>query len=443
MPSGLAPVPFTPLARTLPILESLVSPYTGIVRSTVELLRGHHEARLASVGCRLCATDEVLGTTSVDHTGGINASPTIARAAAIGEAVERYAGAADARHTAPLTSADELGACAVAPERFTYFLPEQYATPDFPFVPFTGTTRLRFAEALALPSCERVQVPAQLVYLARPPADEELIAYPTSNGLACAATFEEAVLAGLLELIERDAFMVAWASRLSLPLLDWREDVELERFARLYLEPAGLRHAGVDASCFFGVPTVFGVVHGGPGDAGLLGVGAAAAPTVQEATRKALAEAFSVQRGARDLALAAVEIPQPDAIRDFDDHLLYYCDEENAERVAFLDASTRRRPTSAVAPIAGGDVKDLIEAVVRLLGQRGVSVFAADVTTPDVREVGLVVVRVLSTELCPLDVIHLARFLGPRRLFHAAHELGLRDAPLTLGTTNHDPHPFP
>jgi hypothetical protein len=50
---------------------------------------------------------------------------------------------------------------------------------------------------------------------------------------------------------------------------------------------------------------------------------------------------------------------------------------------------------------------------------------------------------VLSPQLCPLDVIHLARFLGPRRLFHAAHELGLRGEPLTLETVNHDPHPFP
>ena len=164
---------------------------------------------------------------------------------------------------------------------------------------------------------------------------------------------------------------------------------------------------------------------------------------MQEASRKALAEAFSVQRGARDLALAAAALPRPDAIRDFDDHLLYYCDKENAERAAFLDASPSRRATSAVEPIVGGDVKELIEAVVRLLERRGVSAFAVDVTTPDVREAGLVVVRVLSPELCPLDVIHLARFLAPRRLFHAAHELGFRDAPLTLATANHDPHPFP
>jgi ribosomal protein S12 methylthiotransferase accessory factor len=443
MASALAPVPFTPPEQTLPLLESLVSPYTGIVRSTVELLRGQNEVRLASVGCRLCSTDELLGALSVGSTGGINPSLTLARAAAIAEAVERYAGAGDARHSAPLTSAEELDGPVVAPERFTYFLPDQYAIQGFPFVPFTGATRLRFAEALELPTCDPVLVPAQLVYLARPPDDEELIAYPTSNGLACAATFEEAVLAGLLELIERDAFMVTWTNRLSLPLLEWSGDPELERFDRQYLAPAGLRQAAIDASCFFGVPTVFAIAHGRPGDAGLLGIGAAAAPTVQEATRKALAEAYSVQRGARDLALAAGEIPAPGDIRDFDDHLLYYCEPENAQRAAFLAASAARTPAGSVTPVVGDNVQELVEALVALLGRHGVSVFAADVTTPDVREAGLVVVRVLSPELCPLDVIHNARFLGPPRLFRAAHELGLRAAPLTLATANHDPHPFP
>ncbi len=88
-------------------------------------------------------------------------------------------------------------------------------------------------------------------------------------------------------------------------------------------------------------------------------------------------------------------------------------------------------------------MRELIEAAAAKLSARGVSLYAADVTTPDIREVGLTVARVLSPELCPLDVIHLARFLGPRRLFHAAHELGLRQRPLTMETVNHDPHPFP
>ena len=439
----LAPVRPTPLEVALPRLEAVVSPYTGIVRSAVELLRGHGETRFIGTGCLLAATDEVLGTSSVDHAGAANVSRAASRAAAIGEAVERYAGTASSNADRPRLSAASLGDAALDPALFAFFRPEQLAAPGFPFVPFTPRTRIRWVEGFGVPSGQPVLLPAQLVFLGSPPADEPLIAYATSNGLACGATLEEAILAGLLELVERDAFMIAWANRLSLPLLEWAGDPVLERIERLYLAPAGLRYTAVDASCFFGIPAAFGVVHGPEGDAGRLGLGAAAAATIQEAVRKALAEAFWVQQGARDLVRKAVELPDAEEIRDFDDHLLFYSEPSRLGRTAFLDASAERRPTSDVAPLPGADVRELIDAAGAKLATLGVSLYSADVTTPDVREAGLFVARVLSPQLCPLDVIHLARFLGPRRLFHAAHELGLRDEPLTMETVNHDPHPFP
>ena len=439
----LLPVLPTPLDVALPRLEAVVSPHTGIVRSAVELLRGHGEARFVGTGCLLAATDEVLGTNSVDTAGAANVSRAASRAAAIGEAVERYAGAASSNADRPRASAHSLGDAAVDPTRFAYFRPEQLATPGFPFVPFTPHTPLRWVEGFGVPGCDPALLPAQLVFLGSPPPDEPLVAYATSNGLACGGTLEEAILAGLLELVERDAFMIAWANRLSLPLLDWTGDPVLERIEQLYLAPAGLRHAAVDASCFFGIPTAFGVVHGPEGDAGRLGLGAAAAATIQDAVRKALAEAFWVQQGARDLVRRAEAVPRAEQIRDFDDHLLFYSDPARLELTAFLDASRERRSTGDVRPLEGADVRELIRAAASKLSARDVSLYAADVTSPDIREVGLCVARVLSPELCPLDVIHLARFLGPRRLFHAAHELGLREEPLTMETVNHDPHPFP
>jgi ribosomal protein S12 methylthiotransferase accessory factor len=72
-----------------------------------------------------------------------------------------------------------------------------------------------------------------------------------------------------------------------------------------------------------------------------------------------------------------------------------------------------------------------------------VSAYATDVTTPEIRELGLHVARVVAPELCPLDVVHLARFLGGRRLYHAAHESGLARAALAPSDLNPLPHPFP
>ena len=49
----------------------------------------------------------------------------------------------------------------------------------------------------------------------------------------------------------------------------------------------------------------------------------------------------------------------------------------------------------------------------------------------------------LAPELCMLDVVHAARFLGGTRLYEAAWRLGLRDRPLRERDINPEPHPFP
>jgi ribosomal protein S12 methylthiotransferase accessory factor len=274
---------------------------------------------------------------------------------------------------------------------------------------------------------------------------EARIGYATSSGLACGSTLEEAVLTGLLELIERDAFMLVWHNRLSLPVLDWQGDTELERLDRRYFEPSGLRYSAVDLSVFLDVPTVLGIVHGNPGELGALGVGAASAATVHVAWRKALAEAFSVQRWVRDQALERPErmdVPAT-AIRTFDAHTLYYAAEERAGRAAFLDASPERRHTHDVAPLEGANVLELIEAIAHRLAAHGCSAYGVDVTSPDVRAGGLRVVRVVVPELCPLDVVEGARFLGGRRMYTAAFEAGLVPRCLEPADLNPDPHPFP
>ena len=443
----LRPVAATPPAATLPRLRSFVSPLAGVVRGVSETLAATDESRLVSIGCQLADGLTTIGTTLESHTGSEHWSRDAAEAAAIGEALERYSGSYVPADRIVVASADELGEDAVDPQRFALFSDDQYGRGGFPFRPFRRDTRVGWVEGFSLPEGRRAYLPAQLVFMPwqRRCVEEARIGHATSSGLACAATLEEAVLTGLLELVERDAFMVAWHNRLSLPLLDWGEHGELVRLDRRYFAPSGLRYAAVDLSVFLDVPAVLGVVHGPPGELGALGVGAACAPRVEIAWRKALAEAFSVRRWVRDRALEEPErLGRPAAaIETFDDHTLYYADERRALRAAFLDASPERRDAQTIAPLEGDNVLEQIEAVCGRLAARGVSAFSADVSSPDVAAAGLRVVHVVAPELCQLDVVEGARFLGGRRLYQAAFETGLVSRPLDPSDLNPDPHPFP
>jgi ribosomal protein S12 methylthiotransferase accessory factor len=425
-----------------------VSPYTGIVGGLRDLLRATDDDRLVKVGADTSPGDWLLGQ-ELDHltagSGGAATGRAPALAAALGEAVERYSASYIPAEQLVLASASELGSEALDPSRFALFSADQLASAGFPFEPFTSDTRVRWVRGFAVPSGAPAWFPAQLVYLSwrRLATGEAPIAYATSSGTACACTPDEAVLAGLLELVERDAFMIVWANRLSLPRLDWTASTDLGELAARYFDPSGLSYAAVDLSGILDVPTVLGVVRGGDGP---LGVGAAAAPTVEEAWLKALAEAFSVRSWVCSLPLDSRWPPGHvdfGDVRTFTDHVRFYADPERAAAADFLDCSAAARDVTCVPPLDGSCVSDWIDCLGDRITAAGAAAYAVDVTAPDVAAAGLCVVKTLSPELCMLDVAYDGRFLGGPRLVRAAHERGLRPAPLAPGEINPYPHPFP
>ena len=428
-------------------MESLVSRYAGVVSRAYELLNATDDARLVRIGCERADGTAVIGHGVSGVAGGIGESRDQARAAAIGEAAERYSAALVPTNELVTATARELGPTAVEPERFALFAARQHAEPGFPYRPFTRDTRVPWCRGFAIPDGRRVWLPAELVYLARIEcAGAAPIAHPTSSGLACGASVDDAILGGLLEALERDAFMLTWAARLSLPRLDAAGDATLSEFDRIYLEPTGLRYSVVDLSVFWDVPTALALVHGAGADGCALAVGAAAAPAIGLAWRKAVAEAFAVRAWVRSLSQRDGTRRFRDDFSDvetFDDHLLLYSGASSARWASFLDSAREVRHVDAVAPLQGRDARGRILAICERLAARGTSAYAVDVTAPDIARAGLRVVKVIAPELCPLDVMHAARFLGGHRLYRAAHAAGLVSAPMEFDELNPYPHPFP
>jgi ribosomal protein S12 methylthiotransferase accessory factor len=436
---------FTPVEDALARLDEAISPRVGIVTHTVATTHTPDEASLPNCACALASAQRTLGASTVEYGSGAHPDPLRARAAALGEAIERYAAIFLPHERIHAGTARALGERAVRPSRFALFDETQFEIPCFPFVPFTEDTPTTFVEGVDLRDDASAYLPAELVFLRPPPSSHRPIGYATSSGLACGPTEDEAVLGALLELLERDAVMLTWKCRLSLPLLDWSEDAAVTALDRRFFAATGLRVSVLDASCFLGLPVTISVLHGPRGADAALAVGAAAAATVGEAWIKAVAESFGVYRWLRQRATQAGDAPpvEPDVVETFDDHMLFYARDERAEIAAFLDESTERRLTADVPTLEGSTPRAQIDALLSRLARHGSSAYAVDVTSPDVRELGLHVARVIAPELCALDVSHRARFLGGDRLRSAALDAGLSGAAMDLADLNPWPHPFP
>lgn len=437
----LLDTPATPVADALVRLEQAVSPLVGIVRAAPAIMGAADEPRLHAFACQLASAAKTTGAATVEYAGSAQADVGRARAASIGEALERYS-ATFVPDGLTLASAGELGESAVPPASFALFHERQHVA-GFPFARFARSTRLSFVEGFSLADGRPALLPAQLVYLhygrSEPP-----IGYPTSNGLACGPTLAEAVLAALLEVVERDAMMLVWANRLSLPRLTWFDDATIRALDEQVFVPTGLGYTAIDTSVFFGVPAAIGVVHGAEGDRAAIGLGGGCAPAIGDAWRTCVAEAFAVHRWLRGLLAAAPPpLERVEDVRSLEDHTLFHGTLERAPGLAFLEASRAERRTTDVPGVPGDTPGEIVAEIVRRLGERGVSAYAVDVTSPDVEELGLKVARVVAPELCALDVFGGAPYRGGERLYRAAWEAGLVEGPLTYDDLNPLPHPYP
>jgi ribosomal protein S12 methylthiotransferase accessory factor len=165
---------------------------------------------------------------------------------------------------------------------------------------------------------------------------------------------------------------------------------------------------------------------------------------VGDAWRTCVAEAFAVHRWLRGLLAASpTPLERVEDVRTLEDHTLFHGTPERAGELAFLEASGSERSTTNVPALPGDSPGKIVAEIVRRLGGQGVSAYAVDVTSPDVEELGLKVARVVTPELCALDVFGGAPYRGGTRLYRAAFEAGLVDGPVTYDDLNPLPHPYP
>ena len=141
--------------------------------------------------------------------------------AAIGEAVDRYS----LIHFAPKWFRDapyqQLVGQALDIFSLTGLSSERRAQEGFRHrLQFDETTVFRWVKGYSLTNARKILVPLQLITLYHWAQEEAILRVPVSTGNAVGRNLHEAIYRGMLEVIERDAFMITWLRKLSPPQLD-------------------------------------------------------------------------------------------------------------------------------------------------------------------------------------------------------------------------------
>lgn len=430
------------------VLDYLVDDRVGIVKLVEERLREPGTPDFFHFYGQACDTAAFVRQDNFAYTGGASQDRDRAIAKAVGEAVERYSSAIFDIEELPLVPAAEAGFECVDPASFALFSPDQYQRPDFPWVRFTPKTKIRWAEAFEFPTWREVRVPAAMVYVPYyyyEDTGDAAIVQPISTGLACHSGYPEAVVSGICEVIERDAFTIAWQARLNPPrlMIETLSDENYELVQRF--ERTGARVTIFDITTDLGVPTFLSVLVSKVATSPSFALAASTGLSPEAAVRDSLEELTHTRRYSHLLKTRMGTLdPGPDFVnvKDQASHLSFWADHANLDLAAFLFTSTRRVDFDDLEDLSTGDAKSDALKLAEMVNRIGHKVYISDLTTPDVGRLGLAVIRAVIPGFHPLFMGHPIRALGGERLWTVPQQLGYPGLDPAIGD-NPIPHPYP
>lgn len=376
------------------------------------------------------------------------------------EGLERYAGQFPrARRASVHGSYHSLAPDALDPTAMGSYRPEFYDSHAQYYRPFSRDAEMHWVWGYSFGRRRPVLVPEQLVfYLDRRP-DRKFV-QECSSGCASGTSVEEAALHGLLELIERDAFLLCWYGGAALPEIapatcpDEEVQFVLDRVARL-----GYRMRLFDMRVDLPVPAVMAVAERLDGGLGALCFAAGASLDPVEAVRSAIAETASYLPGMNNRV--AARLPELRAmvhdyrrVHELTHHALLYGLPEMAGTTDFLLGTAEPRPMDRLYRLwleqrpATLDLSDDVRFLIGLLRGLGSDVIAVDQTCPEQRPTPIRTLCMLTPGLVPIDFgWERQRALGhPRLRAYLAGELNeVHSRAEGFGPTglNPRPHPFP
>ena len=416
--------------------EGLISHRLGILTYVKEFLPDPGDSTINIFGGETVDTVSLGGEGRISNVGGAEFNRVNSYMACIGEALERYS-ASFVQDLQFGTVKEIAGAVTGWPS----FSEVSYQYSDA-YSPLTETTEIAWTSAHNYHTGEKVMVPASLVYLPWVHSREKQTVFPSiSTGLSAHLTFRKAVEGSVYELIERDAFTLAWLSGQPLPVvpIDWtREHVR----ARGVPDDWDVRITDLsnDTGAFTYLTSIFAPTNEGR----IFAVGCSSHIDAMKALNSSIEEALHTVPYVRFLIR---DDPNWDPgeklenLHSFEDHCKLY-----SIRTDLHSGLVNIFPEIPVlnAPIPGSKTKfHKFDDLVRNLESLGVDLFVKRLTTRDVEQMGFEVSRVISPQLMPLHSHYQLPYLRCDRLWNLEEVF-----PFDITNLKNDkevfpyPHPF-
>jgi ribosomal protein S12 methylthiotransferase accessory factor len=273
---------------------------------------------------------------------------------------------------------------------------------------------------------------------------QDFLCAPTSSGFAAGVDTAHAARAAVVELLERDAFVITWLNRLAAPEIDLESAGGVTTaIARTFARWGTTLRAFLLPTDMPVVPMlVVALDETGEGPAAIVALGCGL--RARAALEKAMFEMCQVHgpmqkahRTGRPRTLNNYS-----DVRSLEDHAAYFFRGEHLHELDFLLGHGVTTSIDQVTSYGGMTAHEDLEALDAGIRAAGSRVFYRDVTTPDLRGYPIKVVRALATHVQPIHFGHGQERLGGRRIYELPVKLGLSNASVSETALNQCPHPL-
>jgi ribosomal protein S12 methylthiotransferase accessory factor len=388
-----------------------------------------------------------------EGVAGRTNSYDISELTAILEGLERYCGIEPrGKRTVVRDSYRHLEHNSLNPTSVGVHESEQYEMPHFPFKKFNPDAPMDWVWGYSFLQERPILIPKLLAYYSL--SSGEGFVYETSNGCALGGSLEEAIFHGIMEVVERDSFLLTWYAKLPLPRLNLcsANDPELQLMTDRIHEVAGYDLHFFNSTMEHGIPSVWAVAKNRRPSGVNIICAAGANPDPVKAVKSSIYELAGMMfRDDEKLETNRQKyermLQNPFEVRTMEDHGMLYGLKEAEERLNFLledHGPLRTFAEEFEEPPVNLDLTDDLQDILLKFRSLNLDVIVVDQTTPATKRNGLFCVKVIIPGMLPMTFgHHLTRVQGLKRVLTVPVQLGFAAKPLTYEQLNPFPHPFP
>lgn len=366
---------------------------TSIITSVKRELFFNDEPKLYDY----CTTFESFDCNSkkqLAYSGGTDLNKEKALLKSIAEAIERHCLSIQKKEI--YTSYGKIKNKAINIFDFYHLSPKQESNPKFKDFVYTENDNFFWCHGYSVFGLEKKMIPSQLISVPYKYSNEKIIRESISTGAALSTSLGGSIYRGICEIIERDAFMIAYLNKTKKCLIDLKktgnELRELSEISDRYkLEPII-----VDITNDLGIPVMMGIVIDRTGIGPAISVGLSADLDPKIAAIKSIKEAFHSRPWIRKLMIQKIKNTD---INTFEGRALYWSKPEMIEKLDFLIKGKKYPLTNNIQQ---DSIKEKLNKFQIIFKKQNLSAFFINLTTPEIREYGFFVSKVIIPKLVPL-----------------------------------------